>query len=73
MNSFLGIEMTNHQAFVLLGVLAVICLAMAACGGVMYIWGDRKFRYDYAICGCWMIVFGSLGVILFSLLGGCFK
>lgn len=73
MNSFLGIEMTDHQAFVLLGVLASISTIVFICGAAMHLWGERKSKYDYAICGCWLQVFGGLGVIVFTSLAQCFK
>ena len=73
MNSFLGIEMTDHQAFVLLGVLSGISAIMFVYGAGMYMWGERKFKYDYCICGCWLQVFGGLGVIVFTSLAQCFK
>lgn len=73
MNSFLGIEMTNHQAYIILLVLSIICFVITACGGILCILAEKKLRYDYAIYGIWMQVFGCFGVMVFSLLGGCFK
>lgn len=73
MNSFLGIEMTDHQAFVLLGVLSGISAIMFVCGGIMCLWADKRHEYDHAICGIWMQVYGGLGVIVFTSLAQCFK
>ena len=73
MNYFIGIEMTNHQAFVLLCILAALSAVSAGAGGVMSIYCERKFRYDLAAVGCLLQMFGGFGVIAFSMLAWCFR
>ena len=73
MNSFLGIEMTNHQVFTLLAVLATICSVSLIIGFVMMNYYKHKFRYDRTIIGCHLVVYGGLGLIVCTMLAKCFE
>jgi len=73
MVTFLGIEMTEHAAFIILSVLTLISVITGIVGMIIMEIGDHKNKIDMAIYGGYMTVFGLGGVIVFSLLAGCFK
>ena len=73
MTSIFGIELTAHQMFELLKYLTLICSAMFVGGLVLDKWAEHKYKYDLCLVGCYMAVFGGIGVIVFSMLAGCFK
>lgn len=68
-----GIEITNHIAFTIFAVLSLISLALCFIGGFMMNYYENKMRYDLSIIGCYLIIFGGLGVIVFSMIGSCFR
>ena len=73
MNEIFGIEMSNHTAFAICAVLTLISSALCFIGGFMMNYYDNKKRYDLSIIGSYLIIFGGLGVVVFSMIGGCFR
>lgn len=73
MVTFLGIEMTERAAFIILSVLTLIFAIIGIVGQIIMEIGDHKNKIDMAIYGGYMTVFGLGGFIVFSLIAACFK
>lgn len=68
-----GIEFTEHTAFVICAVMAVISAVSMISGEIIMQYADDKWKPNLGLVGCYMGIIGGIGLIVFGMLGGAFR